>query len=48
MLRAKSLGFSIKELDYITCGMVYDCLTESLNDNEEYDYIPTQADFDNF
>lgn len=48
LLRAKQLGFTLKDLDEITTGMVFDCLVESSNDNEEYDLLPTQEDFDNF
>ena len=48
LLRAKQLGFTIDELDEMTTGMVFDCLVESGNDNEKYDLMPTQEDFDRF
>lgn len=48
----QELGLSIADLDYLTVGMVYDMLTEYVNDTAEdaYDTVrmATQADFDNF
>lgn len=48
LLRAKQVGFNISELDEITTGMVFDCLVENSNDNEKYDLLPSQEDFDSF
>lgn len=42
------MGFSISELSMLEEGQVYDLLTESGNDSEEYDEIATQEDFDNW
>lgn len=38
----------MQDLDVIDVGMVYDMMIEKANDGEEYDYVATQADFDNF
>ena len=38
--------FSISELSMLVEGQIYDLLTESGNDGEEYDEIATQEDFD--
>ena len=38
----------IRDLDLLTIGMVMDIWTEKANDNLEYDYVATQADFDSF
>lgn len=38
----------MSDLDELTCGMVYDMITEKKNDDEEYDYIATQEDYDAF
>ena len=40
------MGFSIPELSMLEEGQIYDLLTESGNDGEEYDEIATQEDFD--
>ena len=42
------MGFSIPELSLLEEGQIYDLLTESGNDSEEYDEIATQEDFDNW
>ncbi len=46
VLRAKQLGLSLDELDELEEGFVLDMIIESANDNEIYDHIATQADFD--
>ena len=48
MLRALQLGLTLSDLDRIEYGMVLDVITESGNDNCEYNDIATQADFDKF
>lgn len=48
LLRAKQIGFTLDELDTMTTGMVFDCLVENSNDNETYDLLPSQEDFNNF
>lgn len=48
LLRAVQLGISMKDLDEVTVGMVYDMFYEMSNDHEQYDEIATQEDFDNF
>lgn len=47
LLRAKQVGFTLDELDDVSTGMVFDVLVENSNDNETYDILPTQDDFDN-
>ena len=46
VLRAKQLGLSLDELDELEEGFVLDMMIESANDNETYDHVATQADFD--
>lgn len=48
LLRVVQMGLSITDLDDLEYGTVIDMMTESSNDGEEYDYIPTQEDFDAF
>jgi len=38
----------MSDLDFLTYGQVMDILTESANDEEAYDYLATQEDFDKF
>lgn len=47
LLRAAQLGISIAELDLLTVGMVFDMMTEKINDVEgEYARVATQEDID--
>jgi hypothetical protein len=46
MLRAKELSLSFDELEIVTIGDILDMTIERLNDQEEWDYIATQADID--
>ncbi len=46
LLRCTQLGLSMGDLDMLTIGMVNDMMTERENDNETYDYLATQEDFD--
>lgn len=52
MLRAVELGISVKDLDYLSVGMVMDMFAEKINDTEYEDKADvreaTQADIDNF
>lgn len=48
LLRCKQLGLSIDELDYLSCGMVWDLLTEQSNDECDYPKIAEQKQFDEF
>lgn len=48
MLRSIQLGLSLEELSYLSIGMVIDMITESGNDNCEYDTIATQEDINRF
>lgn len=48
LLRCLEIGLSIRDLDYLTIGMVMDIWTEKGNDSVKYDSIATQEDFDKF
>lgn len=48
LLRCLEIGLSIRDLDYLTIGMVMDIWTEKENDSVKYDSIATQEDFDKF
>lgn len=48
MLRCVQLGIPIRDLELLTIGMVNDMFTELHNDDEKYDYVATQEDFDRF
>lgn len=37
MLRCAELGLHTEDLDQMTIGMVYDMITEKVNDHENYD-----------
>lgn len=38
----------MSDLDLLDVGMVFDLMIEKGNDDESYEKIATQADFDNF
>ena len=48
MLRAKQIGLSLMEMEYLTIGEVYDMVIEQGNDYEEWDAKATQDDIDKF
>ena len=48
MLRCAELNLSDRALGGMTMGMVYDLLTEELNDSVKYPYKATQEDIDAF
>lgn len=48
MLRCSELGLRPSDLLVLEFGMIQDMLTERGNDNETYDTIATQEDFDRF
>lgn len=48
LLRCVETGLSIVDLDYLTIGLVLDICTEKANDDEKYEYVATQEDFDRF
>ena len=48
MLRCAELNLSDSALSGMSIGMVYDMLTERMNDKEEYPYKATQEDIDAF
>ena len=48
MLRAKQIGLSLMEMEYLTIGEVSDMVIEQGNDYEEWDVKATQDDIDKF
>ena len=48
LLRCVQLGLSIRDLDLLTIGMVYDMFTEASNDGYEYPLEASQTDMDRF
>lgn len=48
LLRCLQIGMSLRDLELVTAGMVVDMATERANDEEEWDEVPTQEDFDRF
>ena len=42
LLRCLEIGLSIRDLDYLTIGMLMDIWTEKGNDSVKYDSIATQ------
>jgi hypothetical protein len=50
MLRCVQLGISIRDLDFLTIGLVNEMYIESGKDEvkDAYSYVATQADFDRF
>ena len=48
MLRCAELNLSDRALGGMTMGMVYDLLTEKMNDNEKYPYKATQEDIERY
>lgn len=48
LLRCLEIGISIRDLDYLTIGMVMDIWTEKGNDSVKYGNMATQEDFDKF
>ena len=48
LLRCVELGISVRDLDYLTIGLILDIWTEKGNDGAHYDYVATQDDFDRF
>lgn len=48
LLRAAQVGVPVSDLDTLSIGMVLDMCAEALNDQEEYEVVATQEDFDRF
>ena len=49
LLRCVQLGISIRDLDLLTIGLVYDMYAENSNDDYKgYRLVATQEDFDKF
>jgi hypothetical protein len=46
LLRAVQLGLTLDDLDSLEYGTVVDMMTESANDDCQYDQVATQEDFD--
>ncbi len=48
LLRCLQIGLSLRDLDFLTVGMVNDMFVEKSNDEYDYETIATQEDFDAF
>lgn len=48
LLRCKAFGFSLDELEEVEIGMIFDMMTEQLNDQEEYPKKASKEDFMKF
>ncbi len=48
LLRCVEVGISIADLDLLSIGLILDIWTEKGNDNEKYDFVAGQMDFDQF
>lgn len=48
MLRCYQIGLRVSDLFFLETGDVMDMLMESGNDQEQWDYVATQEDFDRF
>lgn len=48
VLRAIQVGLTLADLDYLDYGELLDILTESGNDQENYQEMATQNDYDKF
>ena len=48
LLRCLQIGLSLDELDLLTIGMVTEIFIERLRDEDSFNYIGTQEDFDSF
>lgn len=48
MLRVKELNIPLDELPEFSLGDITDMLIERGNDSEEWEYLPTEADFERF
>lgn len=48
LLRCYQIGLRVSDLFFLEIGDVMDMLTETGNDQETWDYIATQEDFDRF
>lgn len=47
-LRATQIGLKLSDLEEMERGMLFDMITEQSNDQEQYDYVATQDDMNNF
>lgn len=46
MLRALQVGVSVRDLEFVEVGDIFDMMTESANDGYKYRQRATQEDFD--
>lgn len=47
-LRCVQMGMSIKDIDELDMGFIYDMFSESTNDELKYPELASQEDFDKF
>ena len=48
LLRCLQIGLSLRDLDLLTIGAVTEIFIERLRDDDSFNYIGTQEDFDSF
>ena len=48
LLRCYQIGLRVSDLFFLEFGDVMDMLIEEGNDQEQWDYVATQEDFDRF
>ena len=48
LLRCLQIGLSMRDLDLLTIGAVTEIFIERLRDDDSFNYIGTQEDFDSF
>ena len=48
LLRCIELGISVRDLEYLTIGLILDIFCEKGNDDFNYASVATQDDFDRF
>jgi hypothetical protein len=46
LLRSVEIGISVGDLDLLTIGMVLDMWTEKVNNDEKYQKVAGQSEFD--
>lgn len=42
------MGLDLEDMDGLSIGLIYDMMTENVNDDVNYNEVATQEDMDNF
>ena len=42
------MGLDLEDMDGLSIGLIYDMMTENMNDDIHYNEVATQDDMDNF